>query len=105
MGVLEMKYRNLGRSNLRVSAIGLGTWAIGGGPWWQNTDDDESVRAIHASMDLGINLIDTAPVYGFGHSETVVGRALADRREHAIIATKCGLWWGGRYRCYPLPTG
>ncbi len=89
-----MQYRKLGSSGLEVSSIALGTWAIGGGPWWGKTDDNESVKAIHASIDAGVNLIDTAPVYGFGHSEEVVGRAVRDRREKVVIASKCGLWWG-----------
>jgi aryl-alcohol dehydrogenase-like predicted oxidoreductase len=75
-----------------ASRVGLGTWAMGGYQWG-GTDDDESVRTIHAALDLGINLIDTAPAYGFGHSEDVVGRAIAERgrRDEVIIATKCGL--------------
>jgi aryl-alcohol dehydrogenase-like predicted oxidoreductase len=74
--------------------VGLGTWAIGG--WmWGGTDEKESIRTIHAALDLGINLIDTAPVYGFGRSEEIVGKALAQdgRRERAVIATKVGLSW------------
>src|SRR5690349_9811628 len=77
---------------LQCSRVGLGTWAMGG--WqWGGADDDESVRTIHAALDLGINLIDTAPAYGFGHSESVVGRAIAERgkRDKVVIATKCGL--------------
>lgn len=74
--------------------MGLGTWAIGGGPWWGQTDDAQSIRAIHAALDAGINLIDTAPAYGFGRSEEVVGQAIRDRRDGVVLATKCGLWWG-----------
>ncbi len=88
-----MKYRKLGSSGLEVSTIALGTWAVGGGPWWGESDDQESIRAIHAAIDAGVNLIDTAPVYGFGHSEEVVGLAVRDRRDKVIIASKCGLWW------------
>jgi len=88
-----MKYRKLGVSDLNVSAVALGAWAIGGGPWWGDSDDAESVRAIHAAIDAGVNLIDTAPVYGFGHSEEVVGRAIRGRRDKVVLATKCGLWW------------
>jgi aryl-alcohol dehydrogenase-like predicted oxidoreductase len=75
-----------------TSRIGLGTWAMGG-MQWGGTDDDESVKTIHAALDLGITLIDTAPAYGFGHSEKVVGRAIAERggRDRAVLATKCGL--------------
>lgn len=88
-----MKYRKLGNSDIEISAVGLGTWAIGGGPWWGESDDALSVGAIHAALDSGINLIDTAPVYGFGHSEKVVGQALRDRRDRAVLTTKCGLTW------------
>jgi len=85
-----------------VSRIGLGTWAAGGGWMWGGSDEDEAVRTIQAAVDQGITLIDTAPVYGFGQSERLVGRALrsAGRRDRAIIATKCGLNWrdGRPYR-------
>ncbi len=75
-----------------ASRIGLGTWAMGG-VQWGGTDDDESVRTIHAALDLGVTLIDTAPAYGAGHSEEVVGRAIAERggRDRIVIATKVGL--------------
>ena len=88
-----MKYRELGNSGISVSVVGLGTWAIGGGPWWGTGDENDSIRAIHASIDGGINLIDTAPGYGFGYSETIVGKAIADRRDKVVLSTKCGLWW------------
>lgn len=87
--------RTLGRSGIEVSALGLGCWAIGGPFWagetplgWGEVDDNESIRAIHAALDLGINFFDTANVYGAGHSERVLGRALAGRRSQVIIATK-----------------
>ena len=94
----EMEYLT---TPLRVSRIALGTWAIGG--WmWGGTNEDESIRTIHAALDRGINLIDTAPVYGFGRSEEIVGTALVQngRRKQAIIATKVGLAWkdGNPYR-------
>jgi aryl-alcohol dehydrogenase-like predicted oxidoreductase len=75
-----------------ASRVGLGTWAMGG-VQWGGTDDDESVRTIHAALDRGITLIDTAPAYGFGHSEKVVGRAIAERggRDRVVLATKVGL--------------
>ena len=78
---------------VKASRIALGTWAIGG--WmWGGTDEDEAIRTIHAALEDGINLIDTAPVYGFGHSEEVVGKALAGgRRDAALIATKVGIDW------------
>ncbi len=88
-----MLKRMVGSSGIEASAVGLGTWAIGGGPWWGETDDDESVKAIHAAIDAGINLIDTAPAYGFGRSEEVIGKALKGRRQEVILSTKCGLWW------------
>ncbi|HXU68646.1 MAG TPA: aldo/keto reductase [Polyangia bacterium] len=77
---------------IAASRIGLGTWAMGGFQWG-GSDDDESVRTIHEALDLGITLIDTAPAYGFGHSEEVVGRAIAERgaRDRVVIATKAGL--------------
>jgi aryl-alcohol dehydrogenase-like predicted oxidoreductase len=87
-----MEHRALGRSDLRVPVVTFGAWAIGGG-YWGATDDDEAVRAIHAALDCGMNAIDTAPVYGFGHSEEIVGRALAGRRERAIVMTNVGLRW------------
>ena len=90
-----MNMRELGHSGIKVSPIALGTWAVGGGPWWGATDDDASVAAIHAALDNGVNLVDTAPTYYFGHSEEVVGRALEDRRDKAVLATKCGLPWDG----------
>src|SRR6202047_3374162 len=79
---------------LPISRIGLGTWAIGG--WmWGGSNDAESIKTIQHAVDIGINLIDTAPVYGFGHSEEIVGKALAmdGRRNKALIATKTGLDW------------
>lgn len=77
-----------------ASRIALGTWAIGG--WmWGGSDEKEAIGAIRHALDLGINLIDTAPVYGFGHSEDIVGRALQGRRDQALIATKTGIDWSG----------
>ena len=97
-----MLKRTLGKSKLKVSALGMGCWAIGG-PWtwaqpgreaypagWGNTDDDESIRAIHAAMDMGVNFFDTAANYGAGHSEVVLGRALKGKRDKVVIATKFG---------------
>lgn len=77
-----------------VSRIGLGTWAIGG--WmWGGADDSASIATLRGAVERGINLIDTAPVYGFGHSEEMVGQALAGLRDRAVIATKGGLEWAG----------
>lgn len=89
--------RTLGRSGVPVSAIGLGCWAIGGPAWragnpigWGEVDDAESIRAICRALDLGVTLFDTADIYGAGHSERVLGQALAGRRQHVVIATKFG---------------
>src|ERR1700754_3268262 len=91
-----MLQRDLGtRTGIQVSALGLGCWAIGG-PWtsngmpagWGEVDDDESIRAIREALDLGVTLFDTADVYGCGHSERELGRALAGRRDEAVIVTK-----------------
>lgn len=89
-----MKYKPLGNSNLSASIIGFGAWVLGGGAiWGRDPDDQESIRTLQAALDLGVNLIDTAPAYGWGRSERVVGQALKGRRDKALIATKCGLWW------------
>jgi len=89
-----MEYRPLGQSGMKASVVALGAWVIGGGAvWGPNPDDAESIATIHAAIDAGINLIDTAPAYGFGRSEEVVGKAIKDRRDRVILATKCGLWW------------
>jgi methylglyoxal reductase len=88
-----MQKRNIGSSGIEASVVGLGTWGIGGGPWWGETNDADSVRTIHAAIDSGVNLIDTAPLYGFGHSEKVVGTAIKGRRQDVVLSTKCGLWW------------
>ncbi|MDM9620883.1 aldo/keto reductase [Rhizobium sp. S96] len=88
----EQLTREIGHSGVKASAVGLGTWAIGG--WmWGGTDEAESIAAIQASLDAGVTLIDTAPAYGLGRSEEIVGKALAGRRDQAVIATKCGLVW------------
>lgn len=84
--------RLLGESGIRVSAVALGTWAMGGDvAVWGHTDDRESMAAIQQALDCGINLIDTAPIYGDGHAEEIVGKAVSGRRDEVVIATKCGL--------------
>lgn len=89
-----METRQIGKSGITTSALGLGCWAIGGGTWWGDNDDQMSVDTIHRAVELGINWIDTARVYGFGHSEEVVGRALKEiPRDQVVISTKCGLQW------------
>lgn len=88
----EMLKREIGRSGIEASAIGLGTWAIGG--WmWGGTDESRSIAAIQASIDAGISLIDTAPAYGQGVAEEIVGKAIQGRRDQVVLATKCGLVW------------
>jgi aryl-alcohol dehydrogenase-like predicted oxidoreductase len=90
-----VRTRKLGYTDLHLTTVGLGTWAIGG-PWkwgWGAQDDAESIDAIQRALDAGVNWIDTAAVYGMGHSEEVVGRAIAGRRDEVIVATKCGLVW------------
>jgi len=92
-----MQTRRLGKTDLVFSSIGLGTWAMGGGDWtfsWGPQDDELSIKTIHRALDLGINWIDTAPVYGLGHGEEVVGRALKGLSSRPLIATKCGRCWG-----------
>ena len=88
--------RRLGSTDLELTVVGLGTWAIGGAGYahgWGAQDDDESIATIRRALDLGINWIDTAAVYGLGRSEEVVGRAIEGHRDEVLIATKCGLVW------------
>jgi aryl-alcohol dehydrogenase-like predicted oxidoreductase len=87
-----VQYRKLGQSDIEVPVVSFGAWAIGG--WmWGGTDDRDAVRAIHAAIDCGITCIDTAPAYGMGHSEKVVGEAIRGCRDKVVVATKCGLRW------------
>ena len=90
-----MQTRTLGDSDLHLSVVGLGTWAIGGGDWafgWGDQDDNEAIQTIQKAVELGVNWIDTAAVYGFGHSESLVGAALQaiPASERPLVATKCG---------------
>jgi len=92
-----METRLLGNSDLRVTPIGFGAWAIGGSGWefaWGDQDDRESTAAIHEALDAGINWIDTAAVYGLGHSEEVVARALEGVHDRPYVFTKCSMVWG-----------
>jgi aryl-alcohol dehydrogenase-like predicted oxidoreductase len=88
----SVQLRQLGRSELRISPVIFGAWAIGG--WmWGGTDESESIEAIHAALENGINTIDTAAIYGMGYSEELVARAIEGRRDKVILATKCGMRW------------
>ena len=87
-----MQYRQLGDSDIKVPVVSLGAWAIGG--WmWGGTDDDAAIAAIRRAIDVGITCIDTAPIYGMGHSECIVGKAIRGMRDQVVLATKCGLRW------------
>lgn len=87
-----MKHRPLGQSGIDASVVAFGAWAIGG--WmWGGSDETDAVNAIRTAIEKGINLIDTAPIYGFGRSEEIVGKAIADRRDKVVLATKVGLIW------------
>jgi aryl-alcohol dehydrogenase-like predicted oxidoreductase len=88
----DMKRVELGTSGIQASVVGLGTFAMGG--WfWGGTDERKAIEAIHASLDRGVNLIDTAPIYGFGLAEEIVGKAIQGRRQQVVLATKAGLRW------------
>ena len=101
MNTTKVEYAALGDSGISVSKVCLGTWAIGG--WmWGGSEEKESIRTIHAALDCGVNFIDTAPVYGFGRSEEIVGKALREhgQRNHVVIATKVGLDWDEKGRVF-----
>jgi aryl-alcohol dehydrogenase-like predicted oxidoreductase len=83
-----MKYRPLGRTPWKVSEISFGAWAIGGA--WGAVDDSESLAALHKAIDCGVNFIDTADVYGMGHSERLIARLKRERKEEIVVATKAG---------------
>jgi len=88
--------RTLGSSDLQLTPIGFGAWAIGGGNWefaWGPQDDQASVTAIHRALDLGINWIDTAAIYGLGHSEEIVGKALRETSHKPLVFSKCSMRW------------
>lgn len=98
--------RRLGTTDLRITPVGFGSWAAGGGGWaagWGAQDDAASLAAMRRALDLGVNWIDTAAVYGLGHAEEVVGRLLRDlpRAERPFVFTKCGLVWNERDRMEP----
>ena len=91
-----MQTRQLGKTDLFITPLGFGSWAVGGGGWqfgWGSQDDRESIAAINRALDRGINWIDTAAVYGLGHSEEIVAKALRGRTERPYIFTKCSMVW------------
>src|SRR5271157_2376043 len=93
---MSLPKRSLGLSGVPITVTGFGAWALGGGGWaygWGPQDDDESVRTIRHALEQGVNWIDTAAVYGLGHSEEVVGRAIAGRARRPYVFTKCSLVW------------
>lgn len=91
---MNMKQMNLGRTPIKISRIGLGTWAIGGGPAWGHEHESKDLeKTIKSCIDLGINVVDTAPAYNFGNSEEIVGRALKEIRDQIVLITKCGITW------------
>lgn len=94
-----MQYRTLGNSDIKIPVIGLGAWAIGGDSQWGANDDSVSIRTIETAIDAGVTYIDTAPAYGLGHSEEIVGKAVKGKRDKCIIATKCGLIWDNTEGC------
>jgi aryl-alcohol dehydrogenase-like predicted oxidoreductase len=100
---MDLETRRLGASDLNITRIGFGAWAIGGGDWefsWGHQEDKDSVQAIHRALDLGMNWIDTAAVYGLGHSEEVVGRALREVSHKPYVFTKCSMRWEGDRTIY-----
>ncbi|EFH90245.1 aldo/keto reductase [Ktedonobacter racemifer] len=99
-----MHTRTFGKTGMEITPIGLGAWAIGGGNWqfgWGSQDDNESIATIHRAIDLGVNWIDTAAVYGLGHAEEIVGKALQGRGEKPYIFTKCERTWTERREIVP----
>jgi aryl-alcohol dehydrogenase-like predicted oxidoreductase len=98
-----MQFRGLGRDGPEISVVGVGAWAIGG-PWqfgWGPQDDDESIAALHKAFDSGVSWVDTAAVYGLGHSEEVVGQVVREHGGEVLVFTKCGRPWYGRERNEP----
>ncbi|MCU0482495.1 MAG: aldo/keto reductase [Anaerolineae bacterium] len=98
-----MQTKQLGNSDLHITPVGVGAWAMGGAGWeyaWSSQDDNDSIAAIHRALDLGVNWIDTAAVYGLGHSEEVVARAVKGMTNKPYIFTKCSLVWGADRTIY-----
>jgi aryl-alcohol dehydrogenase-like predicted oxidoreductase len=98
-----MKTRQLGRTDMEITPIGFGSWAIGGGGWiagWGPQDDQQAINAMKRALDLGLNWIDTAAVYGLGHSEELVGRAIKGREQRPYVFTKCSRLWNNEGDVY-----
>jgi aryl-alcohol dehydrogenase-like predicted oxidoreductase len=101
--IASLPLKTLGNSDLQLTPIGFGAWAIGGGNWdfaWGAQDDDESIHAIHQALDEGINWIDTAAIYGLGHSEEIVGKAVKGSAYKSLIFTKCSMRWDSDRKIY-----
>ena len=101
--ISSLPLKQLGNSDLHLTPIGFGAWAIGGGNWdfaWGAQDDSESIRAIHQALDEGINWIDTAAIYGLGHSEEIVGQAVGSSSHKPLIFTKCSMRWDAERKIY-----
>ena len=92
-GICDMHMRDLGNTGLKASAVSMGTLSIGGDEVWGNSDEAESIRTLDKAAELGITFFDTAAFYGYGRSETILGKALKGKREKYIVSTKCGLDW------------
>ncbi|MCU0307045.1 MAG: aldo/keto reductase [Thermoleophilia bacterium] len=106
MDASALPTRRLGRDGPEITTVGFGAWAVGGGDWaygWGPQDDDDSVAAIHRALDAGVDWIDTAAVYGLGHSEEVVARAIAGMAEPPLVFTKCGMVWQDQADGVPRP--
>src|SRR4051812_25700959 len=107
-GIVHMKTKQLGNSDLSITAVGFGSWAVGGSGWqfaWGEQNDGDSIAAIHRALELGVNWIDTAAVYGLGHSEEVVAKALADwSGPRPYVFTKCGLRWDAQGQTHRVLT-
>lgn len=93
-----MKYKKVDKIDEKLSVIGFGSWGISGPEFWEGTSDESSIRTIHRAIEYGVNFFDVAPVYGFGHAEEVLGKAVKGFRNQVFIATKCGLIWDDEKR-------
>ncbi|KAA3660978.1 MAG: aldo/keto reductase [Chloroflexi bacterium] len=93
-----MKTKKVPLIEEKISAIGLGCWALSGSDVWNRSDDQDSIKAVQKAITLGVNFFDVAPIYGFGHAEKILGKALVGQRDQVIIASKCGLVWDEQQR-------